>query len=688
MTALADVTVACGGLPASSTISFSNGLSGNCLINGTSNHSTFTATPAACGGNVTETWTATDICGRILASVSRVITVSPAALPVMIAPAANTISVACGTLPVPSTLFFTNSLPDGCLINGTSNPSTFVTTAGTCGGTLTEIWTATDACNRALATVSRTVTVSQTLGAVQNFVLYSDIGAVSNTGNSTVTGDVGSNLGAVSGFDAPSTLSGGSYSANSTTTQAKIDLLNLYIHLSNIPVTNTTHAAVFGSNETLNAGVYTTDGAASMAGNLNLDAQGNAHAIFVLKFNGAFSPAAGSTITLLNGASAANIFWIAEGAISIGATSTMKGTFIAHTGAATMAAGGDLEGRILSTVGAVSFGPGVANLPAGFSAIPVICVNNCTNPIVGSAANFALFTTAGAVSNTGSSGIIGNIGSGAGAITGFETPATTLVGTTHNGDATTTQASNDLLAGYTTLVNTTATNSSHEPTFGNETLTPGVYVIGAAGTLAGTLILDGLGDPNAQFIFKFGGAFSVGAQSKIILVNGTSHCNVFWVAEGAISIGTFSNMKGSFIANNGANTMGANGNLEGSLFSTAGAIGFNTGVGYISYSLCTNPASAMPSMARTLSLNKSINLSVENKLSVYPNPAKGIINLAVTGDANKVTSVEILNILGKVVYSSKHYQSSINLSNHAAGIYFVRVHFDSAITTTKIVMEK
>ena len=688
LTAPAAITVACGGMPMASTIAFSNGLSGNCLISGTSHASTFTANPSACGGTVTETWTATDNCNRSISAVSRIITVNPATLPVMIAPSAVTISVACGALPVPSTLSFTNGLSDGCLINGTSNPSTFVTTAGTCGGTLTEIWTATDICGRPLHAVSRTVTVSQNLGAVESFVLFSGAGAVSNTGNSNVSGDVGSNLGAVSGFGSPSTLIGGLYSATPNTTQTKIDLLNLYLHLSNIPVTNTTHAAVFGSNETITAGVYTIGGAASMAGNLNLDAQNNAHSIFILKFNGAFSPAAGSSITLLNGASAANVFWIAEGAISIGATSTMKGTFIAHTGAASMAAGGDLEGRLLSTVGAVSFGPGMAKLPADLSTIPVICVNTCNNSIVGSAGNFTLFTTAGAVSNTGSTGIIGNIGTGAGAITGFETPATTLVGTSFNADATTAQASNDLLAGYTTLVNTTATNSAHAPAFGNETLVPGVYEIAAAGSLAGTLILDGQGNPNAQFIFKFGGAFSVGAQSKVILLNGTSHCNVYWIAEGAISIGTFSFIKGTFIANNGANTMGANGNLEGSLFSTAGAIGFNTGVGYISYALCTNPASAIPVMTNTVIAKNNISISTENKLSIYPNPARGIINLVLSGDESKVTLVEVMDAMGKLVYSSKQYHASINLSNHAAGVYLVRVHLNSKITTTKIVMEK
>ncbi|QBZ98778.1 HYR-like domain-containing protein [Flavobacterium sangjuense] len=158
MTAPAATTVACGSLPAPSTISFSNGLSAGCLISGTSNLSTFSTTPGACGGTVTETWTATDSCGRALAPVSRTITISPAALPTMTAPAATT--VACGSLPAPSTISFSNGLSGGCLISGTSNPSTFSTLSSACGGTVTETWTATDSCGRALAPVSRTITVS------------------------------------------------------------------------------------------------------------------------------------------------------------------------------------------------------------------------------------------------------------------------------------------------------------------------------------------------------------------------------------------------------------------------------------------------------------------------------------------------------------------------------------------------
>ncbi|MFV5690374.1 beta strand repeat-containing protein, partial [Flavobacterium sp. ZT3R25] len=158
MTAPGNITVACGSIPAPSTITFSNGLSGACLISGISNPSTFSATPSACGGTVTQTWTATDICGRTIASVSRIITVTPAALPTMAAP--SNITVACGSIPAPSTINFSNGLSGGCLISGTSNPSSFSSTPNSCGGTVTETWTGTDTCGRTVTTVSRTITVS------------------------------------------------------------------------------------------------------------------------------------------------------------------------------------------------------------------------------------------------------------------------------------------------------------------------------------------------------------------------------------------------------------------------------------------------------------------------------------------------------------------------------------------------
>lgn len=622
---------------------------------------------------------------------TKVNVLTPTPVAAMIQPANTSISLACGALPMPTQLQYTTGSTDNS-ISRLSDWSTYTVIPGSCGASLLETFTAsyTDADGNLIkvSPVSRLVTVSQSLGLMQNFIFYSGNGAVSNTGNSNIlSGNVGSNLGAVSGFDGLIQPGFGIYQAASdSSTQGKTDLLYLYLHLMNLPVTNMpvthmAHSAVFGSGETINPGVYLIQGAGSMAGTLNLDAMGDPNAVFVFKFNGAFSPAASSLIALMNGASSSNVFFIAQGAISIGAASTMKGTFIANTGAVSMAAAGDLEGRLLSTTGAVSFGPGKATLPAGFSTIPIICVSPVTNMTLGTAANFALFTAVGAVANTGTSGVIGDAGSSVGAVSGFDNAGSTLIGNNQNANGVTATATLDLMAGYTTLIGLNIDHADHAPAFGNgETLSPGVYAIAGAGGLMGSIILDGQGASNPVFVIKFGGAFSVAAQSRVILINGATHDNVFWVAEGAISIGALSFLKGSFIAHTGANTLGANSNLEGGLYSTTGAIGINTGVVYTNYSLCGNT-----SIAPVISPVPYPSASEQNTSMLFsPNPTTGILNLNITLVKGQSYLITAYDRSGNLVYSSNQFQSSINLSSQPTGFYIINVTTGSKVVSSLI----
>ena len=108
---VADIEVACGAATTSS-LSYTNGLDGDCEISG-SVTSTLSALPTTyCGGDVTETWSFTDLCGRTI-STSRTITVLPAA-PAVFATVAD-IEVACGAATT-SSLSYTNGL-DGDLRN-------------------------------------------------------------------------------------------------------------------------------------------------------------------------------------------------------------------------------------------------------------------------------------------------------------------------------------------------------------------------------------------------------------------------------------------------------------------------------------------------------------------------------------------------------------------------------------------
>lgn len=225
------------------------------------------------------------------------------------------------------------------------------------------------------------------LGLITNFTLFSGTGAISNTGTSNITGDIGTNTGAISGFGAPSILNGNIQNANNITTQAALDLSVVIAQIINTPATNATHAPAFGT-ETLTSGVYSVASAASISGTLTLDAEGKADAIFIFKIGGALTTATSTTVVLINGASADNIYWLATGAISMAASTTISGNLIGNPGAVSMGDGGELNGRMLSAVGAIS----LLNCTTLIKRTNVELSSSCTNAGVA-------FT----ISNTGNS---------------------------------------------------------------------------------------------------------------------------------------------------------------------------------------------------------------------------------------------------------------------------------------------
>jgi len=193
--------------------------------------------------------------------------------------------------------------------------------------------------------------------------------------------------------------------------QAKSDLELLINQLNSLTVTNSTHLAAFGNGETIFPGVYSIAGAASIALNLTLDGGGDSNSIFVIKANGALAAGANTNVILTNGAQARNVFWLAYGAPSFGANSIMKGNVIAaSTGAIAFNSGGNLEGRLLTISGAITFGPAVATIPVGIAPYTL-----------GTLTDFVLYTASGDITNTAVSAISGNIGSNLGVFVGFET---------------------------------------------------------------------------------------------------------------------------------------------------------------------------------------------------------------------------------------------------------------------------
>jgi hypothetical protein len=112
----------------------------------------------------------------------------------------------------------------------------------------------------------------------------------------------------------------------------------------------TPHRAVVGNlgGQTFRAGIYSSAAALALTGTLTLDAQGDPNAIFIFQSDAAIDTAAASNVALINGASAANVYWQAEGAVGTGANSTFRGTILT-AGAITLGDSTKLIGRALST---------------------------------------------------------------------------------------------------------------------------------------------------------------------------------------------------------------------------------------------------------------------------------------------------------------------------------------------------
>ena len=135
---------------------------------------------------------------------------------------------------------------------------------------------------------------------------------------------------------------------------------------------------------------------------------------------------------------------------------------------------------------------------------------------------------------------------------------------------------------YNDITALAVTHSAHAAAFGTgETLSPGVYSLASAISVAGTLTLNGGGDPNAVFVIRStGGAITVGANVTVSLTGSAKSSNVYWVAEGAISVGATCTFVGTLLSNNGAVgsiSVGTNTTLDGRMFSRNGAVEFGEG---------------------------------------------------------------------------------------------------------------
>ena len=404
------------------------------------------------------------------------------------------------------------------------------------------------------------------LGTAANFILFTTDGAVGNTGLSHLTGNVGTNNGAITGFG---NINGVMHNANIATGLAAADLLIAY-NLLNSAIPTDFPAPLLGNGDTLTAGIYQVAGVSSLNGTLYLDAEGDATAVFILQLQAAFSTGPNAKVKLLNGAQACNVFWKVEGAVTMGSASSMKGNFIVNNAAIDMSTNDTLEGRAMSTAGAININGVLAYTPTGCGS-PVHV--GPAAPVLGSAECFAIFSGNGSVTNSGTTYVTGDVGTNVGLTTGYNPLFVT--GTVHPiPNVTTAQAAVDVVVAYNYLnVLPHDIELMFPAQFGNDlVLTPHTYLLNAATAFNGTVFLNAENDPNAVFVIKINGALTTSTYSRVALINGAQAKNVYWKVDGAVNINDYSVFNGTIICNNGAVNFTTGDSLYGRAFTTTGAL--------------------------------------------------------------------------------------------------------------------
>jgi ice-binding like protein len=189
------------------------------------------------------------------------------------------------------------------------------------------------------------------LGTAAPFAVLAGTPAVTSTGASTISGDVGiAPALAVTGFP-PGTISGATHKGDAVAIQAKSDLATAYTDAAGRSAT-ATHATLGGL--TLVGGVYNAGGATlGLTGTLTLDGQNDPSAVWIFQATSDLVTASSSTVRVINGGSACNVFWQVTSSATLGSGSTFVGTIMALT-SITMASGVTVDGRALARNGEVT----------------------------------------------------------------------------------------------------------------------------------------------------------------------------------------------------------------------------------------------------------------------------------------------------------------------------------------------
>ena len=195
------------------------------------------------------------------------------------------------------------------------------------------------------------------LGAAEKYAILAGAG-ITNTGATTITGDIGSSpTSTETGFGTVTIIDGVNHTdpdPNDAETQAaKTALVTAYNDAASQGPIIAIPGLTLGAGQTLAPGVYNSSTSIQINGTLTLDGGGDPNAVFVFQAGSTLTTGSASRILLTNGAQPCNVYWQVGSSVTLGTNTTFTGIIMALT-SISMNTGATLDGQALARNGAVT----------------------------------------------------------------------------------------------------------------------------------------------------------------------------------------------------------------------------------------------------------------------------------------------------------------------------------------------
>ena len=198
------------------------------------------------------------------------------------------------------------------------------------------------------------------LGTAESFAVLAGTPNITNTGSTTITGNVGIYPAASITGTGSITLTGAYHEADATALTAKNDLSTAYTALNNMPASQTlTNAQLAGV--TLPSGVYAFSGspaAVLLDGTLTLNANYKNNAYWVFQIPYALTTGVLSSVVVENfgshGGKDDGVFWVVGSSAGIFASTSFEGNILAYASINLYNSATILNGRALAETGEVT----------------------------------------------------------------------------------------------------------------------------------------------------------------------------------------------------------------------------------------------------------------------------------------------------------------------------------------------